>query len=125
MFRSRPVFGCGYGTFKTLTGWPWNGHNGYLQLLGETGIIGVTLFLTVMITALVRAFSHLRMVKAPINYITLNVLLLSMLYGITGNVFHTTSQIIPIFFALSVLYTDLEKYRLVKRLCKVSKKHGK
>ena len=45
LFKDHPLFGIGFGNFKKISGYTTDVHNVYLQLLCETGIIGIILFI--------------------------------------------------------------------------------
>lgn len=102
MFRQKPIFGYGYGTYQSVSGMPYNAHNGYLQILAEMGIVGMILFMLILLPALIRAFFNLKHEHSSKNYLVLFILLLTMLYAVTGNVFHEYSQQLPLFMALSM-----------------------
>jgi O-antigen ligase len=73
MFLDQPWTGVGIGNFNELfneygvQGWPYSrghAHNYYLHMLGETGVIGFTFYLMMLITALVVGFRSLRRARA-------------------------------------------------------------
>jgi O-antigen ligase len=73
MFLAYPWTGVGIGNFNELfdqygvQGWPYSrghAHNYYLHMLGETGVIGFTFYMVMLITALVVGIKALRRVRA-------------------------------------------------------------
>src|SRR4051812_12842649 len=73
MFLSSPIFGVGIGNFNTLfvkfgvQGWPYSAghaHNYYLHALAETGVVGTTFYVVVLIAAVTVAIRGLRRVRA-------------------------------------------------------------
>jgi O-antigen ligase len=73
MFLAQPWTGVGIGNFNELfekygvQGWPYSrghAHNYYLHMLGETGVIGFTFYMLMLITALVVGFRALRRARS-------------------------------------------------------------
>jgi O-antigen ligase len=73
MFLSSPWFGVGIGNFNALfdkfgvQGWPYSrghAHNYYLNVLAETGVVGATFYILMLITALIVAVHALRRVRS-------------------------------------------------------------
>ncbi|HUP27119.1 MAG TPA: O-antigen ligase family protein [Chloroflexia bacterium] len=73
MFLSNPWFGVGIGNFNVLfnkfgvQGWPYSrghAHNYYLHLLAETGIVGLTFYLVLLVTITAVAVRGLRRVRS-------------------------------------------------------------
>ena|SRR5436190_2193483 len=73
MFLSDPWFGVGIGNFNELfakfgvQGWPTSAghaHNIYLHMLAETGLVGTTFYLVMLITALTVGIRALRRVRS-------------------------------------------------------------
>ena len=69
MFLFSPIFGVGIGNFNTLfvrfgvQGWPYSAghaHNYYLHSLAETGIVGTTFYVLMLITAVTVGYRALR-----------------------------------------------------------------
>lgn len=63
MISEKPIVGYGIGEHITWAGYNWYGHNQYIQLLMEGGVIGLLLFMFVMV-ALIKKTSRLRNVFA-------------------------------------------------------------
>ena len=106
IFYNNPIFGCGYGSYQIISGSLYNAHNGYLQLLAEVGILGCAVFFTISIETMVRAFKNLHFSKSTGNYLAVNLLILTFLYAVTGNVFHMPAQLITLFMASSIVYSN-------------------
>ena len=94
MFTQRPVFGWGLGTFPVVD--PQvrtfytdllvdHAHNDYLQLLAETGLVGVGLALWFLTVAVGSAFRKVRRYQFHIN----GLIGLCALMGITGILVHS------------------------------------
>ncbi len=72
MFLSSPWIGVGFGNFNVLfnkfgvQGWPYSrghAHNYYLHLLAEVGIVGLTFYLIMLVTALTVGIRALRQAR--------------------------------------------------------------
>lgn len=68
MFHEKPIFGVGFGGFgyavspgETLT----DTHNFYMKVLSEQGIIGITLFVTLLARALRSGWQLYRLAQSP------------------------------------------------------------
>jgi O-antigen ligase len=75
MFLSSPLIGVGIGNFNVLfvkfgvQGWPYSAghaHNFYLHSLAETGLVGTTFYIVMLITALAVGISALRRARGDI-----------------------------------------------------------
>ncbi len=66
MFKSRPLFGHGWGSYLlAMTGTTFQGaHNDYLQYLAETGIVGFVFFLIRDIMSLILTFKAFKRVRS-------------------------------------------------------------
>lgn len=116
MFNSRKLFGTGINTFNyminsnnannsTLSSWGFHAHNIYIQLLGETGIIGIIFFATLLLVNIVRT---VRLIKSnSSNSIILSISLLLqviwIVYGMTGNTFYYTAQLLVYIVAIGCM----------------------
>ncbi|MBE5922533.1 MAG: O-antigen ligase family protein [Lachnospiraceae bacterium] len=105
IFHNNPILGCGYGSYQKISGSLYNGHNSYLQLLAEIGIVGCAMLAIISIGAIIRAMINLHSKKSAENYLALNLLIITFLYAYTGNVFHTPTQLITFFMAISIIYS--------------------
>jgi O-antigen ligase len=73
MFLYSPLIGVGIGNFNVLfvkfgvQGWPYSAghaHNYYLHSLAETGLVGTTFYIVMLITAVAVGISALRRARA-------------------------------------------------------------
>lgn len=84
MFLRYPIFGCGVDTIALFVG--EYTHNMYIQLLAETGIIGIILFIVAVIYSLK---ASIKIKKKNPGYIFSDVSIyiqaLFLFYGFTGN----------------------------------------
>lgn len=110
IFEENRILGCGYGSYQKISGSLYNGHNSYLQLLAETGIVGCIILGRIIIVTIFRALINLHRQKSAMNYLALNLLILTILYAYTGNVFHTANQLITFFIAVSIVNSRQEQY---------------
>ena len=100
------LFGAGFGSYNQYAFshgllvnnamWKYNAHNCYLQILGELGIIGLSLFITFIISSLFISAKALRTAnnngdKAQIGamYFSLFNQLLMTIYSFTSNPIYT------------------------------------
>lgn len=114
MFKNKPLFGYGYGSYQSITGSIYEAHNSYLQLLGELGIVGCLIYGYIFISILVKSVKNLRQNHSVAAYLIVNIEILTFLYAITGNVFHTYSEIIPYFIGISLFYQSKKISESVK-----------
>lgn len=127
MFREKPLFGYGYGSYNTYasekgviltaTGeWSSQAHNIFFQLLGEMGILGTLLFLCVCVISLYIFFrlyrkkNLLEKFDLALLFVGSCFLILTLVYGLTGNVIYYTNQIMFFFFGISSSVTLYKKY---------------
>ena len=109
IFENNKIIGCGYGSYQSVSGSIYNGHNSYLQLLAETGILGCAILSIIFVTTIIYAIRNLHKNKSTMNYLALNLLILTFLYAYTGNVFHTSYQLITFFVAIAITNYSQEK----------------
>lgn len=119
MYQERPLLGYGYGSFNAYTSskgiiltsdgnWEAHAHNIYYQLLGEMGIIGLLTFLTIIIYNMIIYIKlYLRRKKIKSNdyvflFIGFSILVITIVYGCSGNCIYYTNQMILLFFSLSL-----------------------
>lgn len=115
MYHNKPLMGYGINTYRTyITNIGvmkiMHAHNIYFQLLGETGIIGISLFMILFISGLVKNLKLIRDDKVCENKHYLSILnttmylqLLFLIYGLTGNDLYTFSQLFVYFLALAIM----------------------
>lgn len=90
IIRDYPFLGSGLNTYSSVqwqydTGWGGYPHNSYLQMAAETGLIGLSAFLGVIIVLLKNSFENLKWIKDP----SIRALLLSFLAGLAGFLIHS------------------------------------
>lgn len=137
MFRERPLIGTGIGTFEKyhckFQGQYLKGtyskiitvsryvHNDYLQLLGETGIIGLSVFLTVLASFFFYGFKSLKFRKShPRETISIVALMASVLTMVVHNFFHYSLQLptmrVLLFLAFGLLNSRVKASEVPVRM---------
>ncbi len=127
--RSSPIFGIGWGHFTQIAeenGVTINVHNVYLQLLCETGIVGLSVYLTWFISCLLRTSNLLLKMRKNIiesNLVdqrnitfSLGMQVFFLLYSITGNPLYDAPMYIPYFLSCSITMYYLKSEKISKRL---------
>lgn len=87
-FARFPVFGSGLDTFRYVSklyqekplNWSWYVHNHYLQIFQETGGVGGSLFLLLILTLIIRAFRQVKTTGVKSNW--------PIVIGLTASSFH-------------------------------------
>lgn len=115
LFHSHPVFGSGINTYdflynarKQSTGYISfaGAHNSYIQLLAETGIVGICLFIIALLSTFVftirlqRNFSYYDYLPL---YFSIAGQVIIFIYALTENPFYQPQQIIFYFILLSII----------------------
>lgn len=128
-FKEKPIFGIGWGGYpyrinNTYIGLIYGresnmyAHNVYLQLLCEVGIVGFIIFISAMLTTLVKTYKLLKYSRKKIRKLGKeNELILSfsifiqiffLMYSLTGNPLYEYSTLFPYLIScaasLSILY---------------------
>lgn len=114
MFNENPIIGVGLNSYDVrfnLSGlrsiyYDFAGaHNSYIQLLGETGIIGLFLFLGAIMTSIKKAISFSDFDQNNVMYalISLGILFVLLIYALTGNSFYQPQQLFCVFWCVSVI----------------------
>jgi len=110
VFAGSPVMGIGYGNLRQQLGgvvggpdgWMPDAHNLYLQLLAETGIIGLMAFAAVVVVALAIALRLRRKPRFSIEWVIGFAAFAGiagvMVHGCVDYMFHTTPQFAATFF---------------------------
>ncbi|MBE5875884.1 MAG: O-antigen ligase family protein [Lachnospiraceae bacterium] len=113
MFRDNPLVGQGYGTynhyidntsFVAYTGeseWNYHAHSIYFQIIGECGIVGILIWLSIYIGTFVKLIVKLR--KKSFNEYTLyavGFLVLILFYGLSANTLYYIDELVFSFVAL-------------------------
>lgn len=128
MFSCSPFIGFGFDSFNQALGalssfsfrgedWNMYAHSIYYEMLGETGIIGVTIFFSLIVISFVKAWKYFKHYKLNDNqkmllFISMGIQIIFCLYGITGNAVYEKNQLG--FLMLSFILT-LSVERWVKR----------
>lgn len=134
MFVLNPIFGHGFCTYNSyvsflyrasdsiLSSWSTNGHNIYLQLLGETGIVGSLIIFSLFLCLLIGTIRLYKKIKdtddKQLCVISLGIQIVFLLVGITENVFYVTAQLLTYIVALGIFIALQKKYssnRLAKK----------
>ncbi len=124
MFKSHPIFGAGFNSYNEyafnhglLVGnheWVYNGHNTYLQILAELGIVG---FLMMMIFMIVTFFQSIVLLKkfskdvqqAKIIYFSIYIQVLIAVYGLTGNPLYSRQMVVIWFLSAGIITSAYRK----------------
>lgn len=139
MFNQKPLFGYGYGTYNTYTKYSgvllsatgeWNAyaHNIYYQMLGEIGIVGTIIFLTIIFDMAIQGFKlYLKRKKLSAQdmqllFIGLSIIILNVIYGYSGNPIYYTNQAFLFFWGGSIILYLRYKYYFKKERIKSNEK---
>jgi O-antigen ligase len=110
VFARSPVFGTGFGNLRGLMGgllnlpdgWTGDAHNLYLELLAETGLIGFTVFIFLVIYALRTALRQFRDTRDEFGKIigiaVFTAICGVLLHGTVDYLFHTAPQVTALLF---------------------------
>lgn len=122
MFHQNPFFGRGFMSFNDFVfnqgfryygeRWNYQAHNVYIQLLGETGIIGCGVIITLIVILIIKAIS---LAKTTSNFWDVLLVYWIMLYGIyslTGNTLYYPCQLIILVVSI-LLISNVKKIREV------------
>lgn len=128
LFLSNPVTGIGWGQYREQTmhifslysQTTFDAHNVFLQLLCETGIIGVSFFVVAVAVALnvaIKTYSRCLKEKnltqySPLSQAGLFMQVFFLFYCMSGNPLYDRAIVIMYFFG--ILLTNLARYKLVK-----------
>lgn len=126
MFIANPIFGHGLNTYNSfvrdmfsssdnvLSSWGTNGHNIYLQLTAETGIVGAVLIFSLFLCLLIRSFKLYKRIKEPddkqLCLISIGLQCVFLLIGITENSFYVTGELLTYLTAFGIFITLKRKY---------------
>lgn len=106
---------AGFDNFTRFSAWTFNGHNVYLQILGETGIIGFVLFAVMICISVSKIFSLRIFAGSHRQYTVLYwfavfVHIVILLDSITGNSFYTNNNLMVFVMTQSIfLYLESVK----------------
>ncbi|MBO4581531.1 MAG: O-antigen ligase family protein [Bacteroidales bacterium] len=135
MFKDKPVFGFGPGTYQfnyasyqnpkfrtiisTNAGDGGNAHSEYLGPLSETGLLGMLIVITLVLMVLVKGINVYRYAKDHDIRIYALMSTLSLityfLHGILNNFLDTEKLAIPVFGAMAVIVVCDIKYKKVSK----------
>lgn len=108
IWRNYPIFGVGWRGFASL-GYDYTTvHNIFLQLLCETGILGLICFISPLIYSFIVTFmaviAHRGHKDLMYNYLCFSMYYQAffLLYCFTGNPLYDYSYIIPLFIAIAI-----------------------
>ncbi len=90
IIQDYPFLGSGLNTYSSIqweynTGWGGYPHNSYLQMAAETGLVGLSAFLWMIVGLLRNSFKNLKQIRDP----SIRLLLLSFLAGLAGFLIHS------------------------------------
>lgn len=117
VFARSPVFGTGFGNLRALMGgllnlpdgWTGDAHNLYLELLAETGLVGLAVFSILIVLALRTALRQLRKTENHFNKMiaiaSFTAICGVLVHGSVDYLFHTTPQVTALFFLVLGLLT--------------------
>ena len=118
MFKKNPVLGLGFSSYTKYCysqGFQWDylTHNIYIELLGETGIIGFVLFIGLFILLFIKTLKVLKLSKNKeeiglINF-SLFMQIVFLIYGLSGNPLYFPQQMIVYVIAISIISNVLNK----------------
>lgn len=125
MFVEKPILGWGYGSYNQYTmlqsftyygsNWSWEAHNSYLQILSENGIVGGILWGMAVFVPACGVIKNVLSVqkkqnfqKNPFVLCETILLVVWMLYAITGNVFFYLNQLLLFMLILVCAKTNMD-----------------
>lgn len=110
-FFEHPIIGIGWKNFAAIAGNGNHAHNIYLQLLAETGLIGLILFLIAAITALVKTIALQKEKNTVILRASLIYQLFFLIYGISGNPLFDAFYFLPYIISIGMVATEIRYTR--------------
>ncbi len=120
-FIEYPVFGIGWGNYSKINTVILNNdaHNSYVQLLCETGLIGILVFISWFIGVLVEGIKlFLHYVSDKLNYnnelyylaLSISIQIFFLLYCLTGNPLTAKEMYFPYYISCSIVISLKQKY---------------
>ena len=123
MFRSSPLVGVGFGNFKELYGniLPWvvprtlDVHNLYLQILVETGVVGMIAFTFLAMVVIRKCLSQINSgnpdYERVVGFGVLAGFVSVLTHGTVDYLFHVSPQFSALFFLLLALLATTDRAR--------------
>jgi len=128
MFKENPIYGRGIGSFNAIANdsgirfgngdiWIYQAHNVYYQIFAETGIIGGTIYLSLLSSIFISAFklfkrlTDLSVIHQKMLYFIIYMQILIGVYGITGNWIYYPNQIMIQVVTLSMMIFLIHAYK--------------
>lgn len=114
LFYERPVFGNGFNSFNrymdTYFGIAVDGHNIYLQLLAEVGIVGTVLIIFIFIRSLYKSVNlYLNESDNSINsylLLSIGIQVFFLLYGLVGNPIYNHQFFMTYMYSISITFMN-------------------
>lgn len=123
LFKEHPIYGVGINTFLSLTYIEPSMientyvHNVFLQLLCETGIFGTLFILPPYFATLIYTIKVIKKSeKNRLNYMSLYVQVIFLLYFITGNPIYDYNILLIYFVFISFLFMKNEEIKISKKI---------
>lgn len=119
-FKTHPLLGIGWGQYISVNPYHWNAHNIYIQLICETGIIGIAIYLYFFISILIKSWKHLKWVRTnnyaekaeQINMVySIAMQIFFLMYGITGNPLYDKEAYVPYYMACAIAMYYINRKR--------------
>ena len=122
MFHQNPFFGRGFMSFNDFVfnqgfryygeRWNYQAHNVYIQLLGETGIIGCGVIIILIIILIIKAISLAKTTSNFWDVLLVYWIMLFGIYSLTGNTLYYPCQLIILIVSI-LLISNVKKIREV------------
>lgn len=110
MFHRSPIFGAGFMSFNDYVydqgfryygdKWNYQAHNVYVQLLGETGLIGFGIFVILIILLICESINLSKKKQNFWNVLLIYWTILFTVYSFTGNTIYYPCQFIILFICI-------------------------
>ncbi len=111
------LFGAGFGSYNNFAydnglrvygeKWLYHGHNSYYQVLAELGVVGFTIFIAFLASALFKTLKYLRAdnytsIQKRVFFFAFYIQLMIAVYAITGNPIYSNQMIFSLFFSTGI-----------------------
>lgn len=103
MFLDSPINGWGWGSYTFHNNAQFEAHNIYLQIIGETGILGTIFWLILIIYGLITAIYNYVKFQDNLSKIVFYIQVISLAYGLTENVLYVKAQLLVYLFTFACL----------------------